>query len=58
MQVGHVALDQHREPAVELVHDAAATTGSGELDRLCAVGVAGHRPGDVPRPGLDHLKAS
>ena len=58
MQVRAVALDQHREPAVELVHDAAAPTGRGELDRMCSVGVAGHRPGGVPTPGLDHLMAS
>jgi hypothetical protein len=58
VQVRAVALDQEREPAVELVHDAAAAHGRGQVDRTLAVGVAGHRPGDVLPPGLDHLMNS
>ena len=58
VQVRAVAFDQQREPAVELVHDAAPAVGRGEVDGAFAVGVAGRRAGDLVLLGLDHLMTS
>jgi hypothetical protein len=58
VQVRAVALDEHREPAVELVHDASPAVGRGEEDGAFALGIACPWAGDLVLLGLDHVMTS